>query len=182
MVSVRFARSLVCAGVFLAFIAGTAAAQQDGRSPRWKDLDFLIGAWEGLGSGAPGQGSGGFTFAADLQGTILVRRNFADYPATKEKSSYRHEDLMIMTREQAGGVRAVYFDNEGHVIHYGVQVRGDSVIFLSDTSSTTPRYRLGYVLTAPDSLRLTFDIAPPGKSDAFTRYIEAYASRKKPAK
>ena len=182
MVAARWIRFLGLAGALLALPACTVIAQDNSQSTRWKDFGFLLGTWEGMGSGAPGQGAGGFTFATELQGTILVRRSRADYPATKDKAAYSHEDLTIVTRETAGDMKAVYFDNEGHIIHYLVQARGDSVIFLSDTSSATPRYRLTYLRTAPETLKITFDIAPPGKSDAFTRYIEANASRKKTSK
>jgi hypothetical protein len=34
-------------------------------------------------------------FQPDLQGEILVRKNRAEYPATKERAEFVHDDLMI---------------------------------------------------------------------------------------
>ena len=57
--------------------------------------------WEG--SREQGQGSGYFTFELDLQGKVLVRRNHSEYPATKDRPTYVHEDPMI-----------VFFDTVAH--------------------------------------------------------------------
>jgi len=43
---------------------------------------------------------------------------------------------------------------------------------------SSPRYRLTYVKTGSDTLTLRFEIAPPGKPDSFSTYIEAKAKRK----
>lgn len=114
----------------------------------WKPWQFLIGEWMGKGEGTPGSGTGGFTFAPDLQNTILVRRNFARYPATGDKAAYAHDDLMVIYYEE-GSAKAVYFDNERHIIH------------------------------GEDEVGIVFEIARPGSPEAFTRYIEATAQREK---
>ena len=41
----------------------------------WEALQFLVGEWSGEGGGGPGEGSGTFSFATELQGKILVRKN-----------------------------------------------------------------------------------------------------------
>jgi len=141
-------------------------------------LEFLLGTWEGEGSGDPGQGTGEFSCAMDLQGMVMVRRNRADYPATKDRPASRHEDLMVIFSE-SGKLRAHYYDNEGHVIRYEV---GDpdsqgAVQFLSEANAG-PRFRLTYMPIGKQKLSLRFDIATPGTS-AFKTYIEATATRKK---
>ncbi len=144
-------------------------------------LHFLLGEWIGEGEGAPGEGSGGFTFAPDLQGKVLVRTNYAEYPATAERPAFRHDDLMIVYADPQGtGSRAMYFDSEGHVIAYAVEESREplKVLFVSDAISGTPRYRLTYTATGPDSLDLTFEVAPPGEPEAFATYITARARRK----
>src|SRR2546422_10421978 len=79
----------------------------------WEVLQYLLGDWIGEGSGEPGQGSGSFSFTAELDGKILVRRNRAEYPKTKDRAAYSHEDLMIVYRQPGEErVRAAYFDNE----------------------------------------------------------------------
>ncbi len=132
------------------------------------------------GNGQPGQGTGGFSFKTDLQQRLLVRTSYADYPASKERAAYRHDDLMVIYR-QAPSVptRAIYFDNEGHVIHYTVRVDASAktATFLSDPEAGSPRYRLSYVEKAPDMMTIKFEIAPPNKPDQFQTYIEASARR-----
>jgi hypothetical protein len=87
----------------------------------WEPFRFLIGEWTGKGSGSPGEAGGAFSFSFDLEEKILVRRNRADYPATKEKPAYSHTDLMVIYKE-GPATRAIYFDNEGHIINYAVTV------------------------------------------------------------
>jgi hypothetical protein len=43
----------------------------------------------------------------------------------------------------------------------------DSAGFVSEASADAPRYRLTYVRAGSDELNLKFEIAPPGKPDAF---------------
>lgn len=169
-------------GVFFAALLLPACllGQNGESSGSWQAWQFLLGEWVGEGSGGPGQGTGGFTFYLDLQNTILVRKNYANYPATKDRPSYSHEDLMVIYHEK-DIARAIYFDNEMHVIHYSVEFsRGsNTVAFLSDLVASAPRYRLTYAKTGPETIRLTFDIAPADTPDAFSRYIEATARKKK---
>jgi hypothetical protein len=78
-----------------------------------------------------------------------------------------------------GTLRAIYFDNEGYVIHYSVQGSKDSVVFLSDALPSAQRFRLTYERTSADAVSLKFEIAPPGKPDAFATYIQARVHRKR---
>lgn len=131
------------------------------------------------GGGGPGQGRGTFSFSLDLQGKILLRRNRADYPATKDHPAYSHEDLTIIYREP-GGTLAIYFDNEGHVIHYtaGFSEDGKTLTFLSDAVTSAPRFRLTYTQGKNGGLGIKFGIAPPGKPDSFSTYVEGIARRR----
>ena len=141
---------------------------------RWAPLGFLIGEWTGEGGGGPGQGSGGFSFLPDQNGTILIRKNRADYPAAKDRPAFSHTDLMIVYKEPGQNkLRAIYFDMEDHVIHYDVEPSGDhnSVRFVSEN------YRLTYTQTGPDRLAIKFEIAPPDKPGAYATYINATARR-----
>lgn len=144
----------------------------------WGPLQFLVGDWTGGGGGGPGQGSGDFSFTPDLQGKILVRRSFAEYPATKEKAAYRHDDLMILYRESpTADLRADFFDNEGHVIRYLVQPSNEKqVVFVTPSGMAGPRFRLTYKSAGSDALAGKFEIAPPGKE--FAPYLEWTAHRK----
>jgi hypothetical protein len=164
--------------LFLA-AAPQPSAQQRTKTPDWTPWRFLLGEWVGEGGGEPGQGVGGSTFALDLQNTILVRRNLAEYPATANRPAMHHDDLMIIY-QQSGSTRAVYFDNEGHVIQYAASVSPDGTTwtFLSEPQADAPRFRLVYTKETADSVRIDFDIAPPGKPEAFSSYIQSRTRRK----
>lgn len=144
--------------------------------PDWGSARFLIGHWTGGGSGQPGSGSGAFSFTPDLQGKVLTRRNFAEYPASGGRPASRHDDLMVIYHgEGTEGLRAIYFDNEGHVIRYSVNASATGVVFVSDGKPSQERYRLTYTPTGNDTLKLQFEVAAPGKD--FVRYLEATARR-----
>ena len=151
----------------------TMAAEKDPFA-EWKPL---LGQWDAVGGGAPGAGVGGFSFAPDLGGKILVRRNHSDYPATKDTPATTHEDLMIVYAE-AGAVRAAYFDNEGHVIRYGA-TPGDNRMVLLSEPGPGPRFRLTYDWSTAADLHILFEISPPGPTEKFTKYVEGTAHRKK---
>ena len=74
--------------------------------------------------------------------------------------------------------RADYWDNEGHVIHYEVELSAGKLVFVSDPGQTGPRYRLTYLKTGEDEIKLTFEIAPPNDRNSFKTYIEASVRRK----
>jgi hypothetical protein len=139
-----------------------------------------VGDWTGEGGGGPGQGSGSFSFKPDLQGKILVRKNRAEYPATKERAAFVHDDLMVVYRDTPEAApRAIYFDSEGHTIRYEVQAQpdGGEVVFVSGPEPSAPRYRLTYTRVDQDRVKIKFEIAPPGHPDQFATYIEASAHR-----
>jgi hypothetical protein len=172
--------------VFLSISAGAPARAQSADaagSGAWNAMNSLAGEWVGEGGGQPGQASrGGFSFAPDLQGVILVRKNFAEYPASQGRPAFRHDDLTIVYRAARGGApRATYYDNEGHVIEYAVSVSldGSRIEWLSAPQSGQPRFRLTYILTSPDTLKLRFEIAPPDRPERFSLYVEASAHRVK---
>lgn len=129
---------------------------------------FLLGDWEAIpdSSGA----TGGFSFSPNVQDRVIVRTNYSISPAADGKPASRHDDLMVIY-DEAGTIRADYFDNEGHVIRYVAQARTGSVVFVSEIKPAEPRYRLTYDLGADGILNGRFEIAPPGKPDAFAPYL-----------
>ena len=163
----------------LIFFAGTMYAGSAGET--WKALQGLVGTWEGGGSGSPGAGGGEFSFATDLQGRVIVRKSHSEYPASEGRPATVHDDLVIAYQEDSSrSVRAIYFDNEGHVINYAVDASpdGKTVTFLSAPEPAAPRFRLSYVMKEPGEAAITFEIAPPGKPDSFKIYLEGKAKRK----
>jgi len=148
----------------------------------WGPLQFLLGTWttDQPSTGGRAQGTGSFSFSPDLQGKVLVRKSFAEYPPENGKPAYRHDDLMIVYHDGDGHLHASYFDNEEHVIEYTVQPSADGVAFESQGPPGAPRYRLSYASVGADHAKLKFEIAPPGKD--FATYIEATVHREGPAK
>ena len=163
---------------FLLFLNTILFAQPSGKAPNWDAWNFLMGEWKGEGGGDPGQGSGIFSFAPDLDYTIITRKNHAVYPATKDRPAFTHDD--VMTIYQSGNsTKAIYFDNEGHTINYTAEFSKDSnaVIFLSDLIPSTPRFRLTYTKVESGIVRITFEIASPTQPDKFSMYLEGIANR-----
>lgn len=146
----------------------------------WEEWNYFLGEWTGEGTGEPGEGRGGFRFDFDLHGKILVRRNFAEYPATAEMPAYRHDDLMIVYQDPQQRFRATYWDNEGHIIHYAAEFSQDknTLTFLGDIEPSAPRFRFTYQKMGNDRLSIKFESAPPGKPEGFNVYIEATAQRR----
>jgi len=145
---------------------------------RSNDLSFLVGDWAGTGSGEPGQGVGSFSFSPDLQGRVLVRKAHSEYPAASGRPAVVHDDLLIVYADQA---KAIYFDNEGHVIHYDITTEpdGKAATFLSTDPSPLPLFRLTYRLTAADQLTVGFEISPTGKIADLKRYVSGVVTRQK---
>jgi len=168
----------ILTAVLLAFIV-PAYAQRPSNS--WEVFDFLLGDWSWSGGGKPGQATTGTsTFKPDLDGTVLRRTVHLEYPATKERAAFSHDDLLYVYRDPAdNALHALFFDNENHVIRYTVTVAagGDSIQFLSDAAPGGTRARMTYKRVASDSVTETFELAPPGKPDEFTKYVEFTARR-----
>jgi len=135
----------------------------------------LLGDWEAIDD--PSGATGGFNFSPGVQDHVIVRTNYSISPAGAGKPASRHDDLMVIY-DEAGAARADYFDNEGHVIRYVAQARAGSLVFVSEIKPSEPRYRLTYDLGADGMLNGRFEVAPPGKPDAFSQYL-AWKARKR---
>lgn len=161
----------------------------------WKPLRFLLGTWEGGGSGAPGEGHSRAVFNLELNSNVMMRKNRTEFaPKPGEKSGLVHDDWLFIYPEAAvqGGVpkpesgkagfspkfRAVYFDNESHVINYVVTFPAEnSARFETDPSVPGPRIRLEYSMPSADVARSVFSFAPPGGD--FKPYLSGDAKRVK---
>lgn len=150
----RLVAILLCAAVPL--------AAQPANPSGWHALEFLLGKWTGMAGEKEtplGAGQGAFSFTAELNRKILVRRNLAAYT-----SGASHDDLMIIYTDGPSSAppRAIYFNSEGHVIRYHVTVPSpNGAVFESDENQPGPRYRLTYWMEGA-SLKGFFEIAPPG--------------------
>ena len=166
--------------LFLLITFSAGQAQQSQHSDEWRDFKFVLGEWSWAGGGQPGQGKGTSSFEPDLNGTVLVRKVHLDYPASKERAAFAHDDVLYVYHDpQDNSVRGLFFDNEGHVIRYSVAVGPgpDSIQFLSDAAPSGTRCRMTYRRVGPDSVTEKFEIAPPGKPDDFATYVEFVAKK-----
>ncbi len=160
--------------------SGVVSAQAPVPGDPWAGWRYLLGPWVGEGGGEQtGQGGGTFSFALDLQNKIMVRKAHSEYPATADNPATVHDDLMVLYREGPGLFRANYYDNEGHVINYAAEFSPDTtdLIFTSDDVKGNARFRLTYHKVADDTVNILFEIAPPGKPDQFTVYLQGRAHR-----
>lgn len=147
-----------------------AVAQTPAHEAPLAPLKFLVGDWVGEGDG----GTGAFSFKFDVQDSVLVRRNHAEYPAKGTQSATVHDDLLVIFKE-GNDLRAMYWDNEKHVIRYVVTPNATGAEFVSEKANDAPQFRLTYRKTSDDKLEIAFEIAPPGKP--FTPYLKGVAHR-----
>lgn len=156
-----------------------SGARADSMTPDpWSGLRFLVGEWRTTsGGGTPGVAvSGEFSFRLDLDGRIAIRRSHSEYaPKVGEKEGIKHSDFTVVFPGQAG-LRATYWDDEGHVIQYVVKTEDGRVTFESDASTPGPRFKLVYERTGEKTVAVTFFIAQPGKS--YQQYVSGEARRK----
>lgn len=156
-------------------LACSLATAQSKTPPNWDTWKFMQGKWVGEGSSELGGGSGYFTFSPDLQNKAWIRRNVSEYPATKDRPKYVHEDIMIVYFDPgAQQTRAFYYDTEGHVIHYTATLSagGKTITFLGDEAPNAPRFRLTYVIGDTGHMSVTLEMAEPGKPDEFHQIVE----------
>ncbi len=154
--------------IWMLALAGVASAQTDA----WGPLRFLEGSWEAKtkGGAAGAAGAGDYAFRFDLKGSVLARTSSTTACTGPKDYNCEHGDLLYLYRED-GGWKAIYFDNEGHVIHYGVTVpEAGQAVFDSGPAKTGPRYRLVYQRKG-DTMEGRFEIQAPGQA-VFVPYLE----------
>jgi hypothetical protein len=142
--------------------------QQD---KNWDKWIWLIGDWKGEGGGQPGQGGGTFSFSFDLDKNIIVRKSHSEYPATENKPKITHDDLMIVYVDAIdSSIKAIYFDNEGHIINYSVVNTNKSITLTSFKTSNAPIFRLTYDLLENGMVNTRFEMSRDGVN--FMTYVE----------
>ncbi len=169
--------SLVLVAVLL---GGNAWAQTAAKPDPWEGLRFLIGTWEATttGGGAQAQGTGTYSFRLELRDHVLARHSAYASCKGPEDFNCEHGDLLYIYPEgPAGELRAIYFDNEGHVIHYSVTApKSGTLVLVSDANQPGPQFRLSYELRG-GVMAGKFQIRMPGQAD-FVSYLEWNGRRK----
>jgi hypothetical protein len=147
----------------------------------FQQLSFLNGTWEAKTVNAPAvTARGTYIFRTELNGHILARHSTSNSASCKGPADFDcdHGDLLYVYADAPGQpLRAIYFDNEGHVIHYTVTVpTAATAEFLSDSSQPGPQFRLLYELKGT-AMSGKFQMRQPGQQD-WHSYLEWTGSKK----
>ncbi|WP_419803940.1 hypothetical protein [Terriglobus sp.] len=118
-------------------------------------VHFLEGTWTATSrDGRTLLGS--YSFIRELNGHVLARQSVTDAncDAAKQAACGRRDLFYIFQDSPGAPLQAISFDNEGHVIHYMMNLtvqaststlgRRDFVVFDSDPAELGPRVRLRY--------------------------------------
>ena len=171
----RAGTALLALGVILGAQPRTAPVADP-----WQALRFLAGTWEARtqGGAAGAAGSGTYTFHFELRGHVLVRRAESANCSGPAGFDCEHNDLLYIYVEPPGqSPRAIYFDNEGHVIHYEIATPApDAAVFTSTPTGAGPQFRLVYRLKGK-VMEGKFQMRAPGAAD-FRSYLEWSGERK----
>jgi hypothetical protein len=187
-------RHVPCLGIWIcvaALISGSAPAQTAASPEKaakvgaettdpFQRLSFLIGTWDAKTVNTPAViARGTYTFQLELKKHILVRHSAPDSAACKGPSDFDcgHGDLLYIYVDAPGQpLHAIYFDNEGHVIHYTVTAPAATTAeFLSDPAQPGPQFRLFYELNGA-VMSGKFQMRMPDQQD-WRSYLEWTGSK-----
>lgn len=174
MRQMRFTRLLV---LLLAGGLYAQRAEQAAGNPL-DALKFLEGTWEAkTPGGTVGPTSAGtYVFRKELDGHILARHSSSDSCKGPADFDCDHHDLLYVYPE-GKSLKAIYFDGEGHVIHYDVSTpTPTTAVFLSSASQPGPLFRLTYE-RKESAMSGKFQMQMPGQTDWRT-YLEWSGPRK----
>ncbi len=154
-------------------LAQTAHPAADPLAP----LSFLEGTWDAQAQGSGAAAVGTYSFSRELGSHILARHSTT--PGTcKGPSTFdcEHGDLLYIYADAPGApLSAIYFDNEGHVIHYAVTTPTPTeAVFLS--TEPGPQFQLVYERKTT-MMSGKFQMRMPGES-AWRSYLEWSGAKK----
>ena len=164
------------------FLLASPCFAQSASAPTdvFKSLAFLEGSWEATTKDSAGvHVMGTYAFKPELGGHILGR-HVTSLTACKGPDSFdcEHSDLLYVFAEAPGQpLKAIYFDNEGHVIHYTVSTpEATTAVFLSDSAQPGPQFRLTYELKN-SVMSGKFQMHMPGQTE-WRSYLEWSGGKK----
>jgi hypothetical protein len=144
------------------------------KADTWAGIRFLLGSWQAKTTGgvAQAQASAGYSFRLELRDHIMARHSRSGACSAPDDFNCQHSDLLYIFPASTGqALEAIYFDNEGHVIHYAVSTpKPGTAVFLTDPAQPGPQYRLDYTLLY-GVMTGQFEMKMPGQAD-FTSYLE----------
>ena len=154
------------------FSLGAQTAPATSPNP-FKPLAFLEGTWEAKTQDPKGPTvAGRYTFAHELDGHVFARHATND-PGCKAPATFdcQHGDLLYVFQDAPGQpFKAIYFDNEGHVLHYDVSVTGPNMVTFLSQPSPGPQFRLIYERKG-GTMNGKFQMQVPGQTE-WHSYLE----------
>jgi hypothetical protein len=164
---------------FCAFVMAHGISAQSQPGDPWQALRFLLGTWEAKtqGGSAGAAAAGTYTFRLELKDHVLARHSASAGCKGPADFDCEHGDLLYLYQDTAGEpLKAIYFDNEGHVIHYDVTTPApNTALLVSAAAPSGPQYRLIYELKG-SIMSGKFQLRPPGQSE-FRSYLEWSGAR-----
>lgn len=146
------------------------------KNTNWDKWSWLMGEWKGEGGGQPGQGGGTFSFSFDLDKNIIIRKSHSEYPASDNKPKIILDDLMIVYFDASdSSIKAIYFDNESHIINYSVEYADKSITLTSLKAPNAPTFRLTYDLLENEMINTRFEMSRDGVN--FMTYVEGKSKK-----
>ncbi len=145
----------------------------------WQPLRFLLGTWEAATqSGSAGAtGTGTYMFQLELRNHVLARHTATAGCKGPADFDCEHGDLLYVYQDSPGlPLKAIYFDNEGHVIHYDVTVPEPNTAVFISAPTAGPQFRLTYELKGR-VMQGKFQMRMAGQSD-FKSYLEWSGAKK----
>ncbi len=138
----------------------------------WQALNFLQGTWQAkTGAGTEAKVTGTYSFERELKGHVLARHSTVAGCTGPESFDCEHGDLLYLFEERRGQpLKAIYFDNEGHVIHYAVTTPDATTVQFLSEPGPGPRFRLVYHLEG-GMMQGKFQMQMPGQED-WKSYLE----------
>jgi hypothetical protein len=174
-------KRFIVAAIFLGLTLAQYHQALSAPTDPWKALAFLEGTWDAhtQGGSAGAQGSGTYTFRPELKHHVLVRSSSGSADCSGPKSfDCEHSDVLYVYQEaQDQPLRAIYFDSEGHVIHYAVSTPDSTTaVFASEASPSGPQFQLVYQLNGT-LMSGKFQMRMPGQT-AWKSYLEWNGAKK----
>ena len=157
----------------LFLLAAPLLAQNSSTADPWKGLRFLEGTWEAKAQGDNGiSANGTYTFQAELNEHVFARHSKKSDCKGPSEFDCDHSDLLYVYQDVPDqSLKAIYFDSEGHVLHYAVSTPDSgTALFVTNPSQPGPQFRLVYELKGA-VMSGKFQMRMPGQGE-WKSYLE----------
>jgi hypothetical protein len=157
--------------ILLIAVSGVSQDTQEEMTDIWESFRFLAGSWDGVETGAPGEGKGIRTYEFVLYDKYLHHKNRSEFPPQeKNPDGEVHLDWAFFSYDNFRGMYVMReFHGEGYVNTYAMSTNTENpntFTFVSEhIENAPPGMRARYTITkvSDDKFTEKFEIAGPGK-------------------